>query len=199
MSSLDRSTRACSAYTTVRLCDVSSLAGMNKLRALITLAVLSVFLALPAAAHASTDTTAPPDTIDVAVISQAPPGSDVPVIDGTNAEVSHDALEHADSLASIKVSSTAINFVVQTFLPILLGLIFKYRPKWMKVAGIVGSAVTAYIVSVTTTDGSALFTTANAWLFITGLATALFMYGKIWKPLNLTNAPGGKLGTENGI
>lgn len=164
---------------------------MTKPRKLLSLAALSVFLALPAAsAHASTDTTAPPDT----VVLEAPAPGDTtppPVIDGDNATVSVDALRDSDSLGAIELSAPIVGLVISQAIPLLLGLVFKYRPKAMPLAHIVVEAVKSLIVAGATADGGSHITLIAIGMTILGLATSKGAYDGLFKKLRLTNAPGG--------
>lgn len=161
---------------------------MTKPRALVALAMLSVFLALPAAAHASVDTTAPPDTV---VLEAPAPGDSTPppVIDGDNATVSVDALKDSDSLGAIELSAPIVGLVISQIIPLLLGVVLKYRPKAMPVVHIVVEAVKSLIVAGATADGGSHVTLIAIGMTILGLATSAAAYQHLFKALGFTNNP----------
>lgn len=152
------------------------------------MALLSVFLALPAAAHASTDTTAPPDTV---VLAAPAPGDTTlpPVIDGANATVSVSALKDSDSLGAIELSAPIVGLVISQVIPLLLGLLLKYRPKAMPIVHIIVEAVKSLIVAGATADGGSHITLIAIGMTILGLATSAAAYQHLFKALGFTNNP----------
>lgn len=95
------------------------------------------------------------------------------------------------------VNAMVVTIILGTILPILVGLITKLdAPSGMKGAIlIVLNAVQAGIVSATTADGSASFTTESLVLFAFGIATSLSTYYGVYKPLDVPS----KLAPEFGI
>lgn len=97
-------------------------------------------------------------------------------------------VDPGDTLASVRVSQWAVQFLIGTLIPILVGIVTKYGDTWKGIALVVLSTASALISQAVVEDGSAVFSPQTLMLAGVAFIQAVASYYGFWRERGITSS-----------
>jgi hypothetical protein len=100
-----------------------------------------------------------------------------------------------DMASTIVIAAPIVTLIVSLLIPLINGIITTAKTaSWVKgVITIVLNAASALITTGLLVDGTSAFSTTALYTAVLGTIISVVSYFNLWKPLNASSNPGGKL------
>jgi uncharacterized membrane protein YeaQ/YmgE (transglycosylase-associated protein family) len=101
----------------------------------------------------------------------------------------------AGEVSTVVIAAPVVTIIVSLLIPLVNGFLTKAStPSGVKAVGtIVLNAVSALFVTGVLVDGTAAFSTTTLYTAILGCVISITTYAGVYRPLEVTSNPGGKL------
>lgn len=107
-------------------------------------------------------------------------------------------VDTVSSAATVAIAAPIVTLIVSAIIPLLVGLLTKssWSSNVKAIIMIVLNAISAFVMTSTLDDGTAMFSSTAFWTWLVGVIVSAVAYVVGYVPNNLTSRPGGKLATK---